>query len=256
MGIIPKNEIQSSEMVDIMSVIHQYVPSIECTKEYLIPSTNEVVEVQQVSLFPILFGGDQLTVARSRGAKRAKVNSPSAINRFDGLVPVCEDWHTKVVLLEVCMHIQNECMFHFNYIIQVIWKYFYSMNSAEQHGTRYQLRNRLNRRNVVKNPKSDFNACHDFINLITSSHLVAATLETLNMKSVHDVPDDSVIEGANELWMKPHDERKKVLQDLCGMVVDNVIDFRFHKPKNTSKDKTFEYAQQLMMLLSRIFRSN
>ena len=33
------------------------------------------------------------------------------------------------------------------------------------------------------------------------------------------------------------------------MVVDNVIDFRFHKPKNTpSKDKTFEYAQQLMSI--------
>ena len=65
------------------------------------PQHKRSSQCSEVSLFPILFSGDQLTVARGRGAKRAKVNLPSPISRFDGLVPVCEDWHTKVVLLEV-----------------------------------------------------------------------------------------------------------------------------------------------------------
>ena len=50
----------------------------------------------------IPFGGDQLTAARVRGAQAAKCNSVTSAKRFDGLIPVIEDWHTKVVLLEVC----------------------------------------------------------------------------------------------------------------------------------------------------------
>ena len=49
----------------------------------------------------ILIGGDQLTVARARGAQKAKVNSVSSSNRFDGLLPMVEDWHAKVVVLKV-----------------------------------------------------------------------------------------------------------------------------------------------------------
>ena len=52
----------------------------------------------------ILFGGDQLTVARARGSQRIQVNSESQADRLQGLVPVAEDWHTKVTLLEVGAH--------------------------------------------------------------------------------------------------------------------------------------------------------
>ena len=64
-------------------------------------------------------GGDQLTAARGRGAKKAKVHADSPTSRLEGLIPVAEDWHTKVVLLEVgitsfvnCnMHSTTGCMF-------------------------------------------------------------------------------------------------------------------------------------------------
>ena len=87
-----------------MSTVHQYVPAIECTKEFLIPSTQEIVNVQEASITPILFVGDQLTVARGRGAKLAKVNSSSPTGRFEGLRPACADWHTRVILLEVRLY--------------------------------------------------------------------------------------------------------------------------------------------------------
>ena len=50
---------------------------------------------------PIIIGGDQLTASRARGAKKAKVHADSPVSRLEGLIPVAEDWHTKLNLLEV-----------------------------------------------------------------------------------------------------------------------------------------------------------
>ena len=52
-------------------------------------------------LHPVLFGGDQLTVARGRAAIKGKVNSQSATKKLSGLVPVIEDWHAKANFLSV-----------------------------------------------------------------------------------------------------------------------------------------------------------
>ena len=101
LGIQPKNENKGEEMVQILSHMHQYVPVIEQSEDYYIPSIDETVQVRKASLHPILMGGDQLTAARARGAKKAKVNDDSPTSRLDGLVPVAEDWHTKVLLLKV-----------------------------------------------------------------------------------------------------------------------------------------------------------
>lgn len=97
-----KNENKTDDMVDIMSHLHQYVPAVEYTRKVFIPTTEETVEVPQARFYSILFGGDQLTVARARGAKKVRVNSVSQITRLDGLIPCAEDWHTKLNLLGVC----------------------------------------------------------------------------------------------------------------------------------------------------------
>ncbi len=52
-------------------------------------------------LHPVLFGGDQLTVARGRAAIKGKVNSQSATKELSGIVPVIEDWHAKANFLSV-----------------------------------------------------------------------------------------------------------------------------------------------------------
>ena len=64
-------------------------------------------------------------------------------------------------------------------IIQVVWKYFYSTVSSGDHGNIYQLRNKLNRNNVVSNPTSDFNACDDFFLIVIKSYLITAVLEVI-----------------------------------------------------------------------------
>ena len=49
----------------------------------------------------LLFGGDRLTVARARAAKKRRINSTSSDKCLDSLIPCIEDWHTKLALIEV-----------------------------------------------------------------------------------------------------------------------------------------------------------
>ena len=68
LGILPKSENKTSEMVEIMSHLHQYVPGKMYTQNHFIPSTQETVETSEANLWAVLLGGDQLTAARARGA--------------------------------------------------------------------------------------------------------------------------------------------------------------------------------------------
>ena len=95
LDIIPKNENKGNEMVEIMSSLHQYVPVIEYTEDCSIPEIGEKVQVPSALLHPILVGGDQLTAARGRGVKKAKVHADSPVSRLEGLIPVAEDSHTR-----------------------------------------------------------------------------------------------------------------------------------------------------------------
>ena len=101
MGIIPKIETKTEEMVDIMAHMHQYVPIIESPEEVYVPNLDEKVEFNKARSFPIIVAGDQLTAARARGAKKAKFNSDSPTSRLEGLIPTATDWHTKLALLGV-----------------------------------------------------------------------------------------------------------------------------------------------------------
>ncbi len=87
-------------MVEIMTHLHQYVPSVEHSKTVHL-DTGEEVEVSQSYFKKVLFGGDQLTAARARGAKKARVNSLSASSRLDGIEPSAADFHVLLNMLDV-----------------------------------------------------------------------------------------------------------------------------------------------------------
>lgn len=142
-------------------------------------------------------------------------------------------------------------MTYIYYVSQVIWKYFYSTQSSGEHGTLYQLRNKLNRTNVVKKPSRDFNACDDFLVLTIKSHIIAASLTLLGMKSVKDIPSIKAIPDADNAWMKTSAERKKILNDICKELVDTFVDFSFHggnKSNDCRSDKVNEYGKKLLGL--------
>ena len=88
-------------MVDIVQHLLQYVPFKQYERSVLVQSMNKFVTLQGATCCKILFVGDQLTVARARGAIRAMANAVNPIKRLEGLIPVVEDWHAKVIILEV-----------------------------------------------------------------------------------------------------------------------------------------------------------
>ena len=82
---------------------HMYVPMVEFEETKVVNTSGECVQLRNAIAIPLLFGGDQLTVARARLAKNIRDNSETPTDRFEGLIPVVEDWHAKQALLGVSM---------------------------------------------------------------------------------------------------------------------------------------------------------
>lgn len=108
LGILLKDEMKYEDMVEIMRHLHKYVPCVTSVTKKVLPGSDKEVELVEDRFHKILFGGDQLTVARARGGQRIRRNSDRAMHSLDGLIPTCEDWHAKLCLLGVrCSLVHN-----------------------------------------------------------------------------------------------------------------------------------------------------
>lgn len=84
----------------ILEHLHQYVPTSEVEETIEIegqPERKVIID----HFHYLLFGGDLLTEMRAGTARNIRNNSERGRDRLEGLLPVIEDWHTKVCLLEV-----------------------------------------------------------------------------------------------------------------------------------------------------------
>ena len=66
------------------------MPYKEFTREVHIQSLGETVTEETASVSE-MFGGDQLTAVRARGAITAMSNATTTAKRLEGLIPVIED---------------------------------------------------------------------------------------------------------------------------------------------------------------------
>ena len=82
-------------MCSIMDDLHVYVPSTTNVVD-----TEDEQMNQSTKLHPISFAGDQLTVARARGAQKLKSDEYTSVNRLEGLFPFSQDWHTFLLALK------------------------------------------------------------------------------------------------------------------------------------------------------------
>ena len=99
LGVQLLNENKTDEMCLIMRNLHKYVPKKSYKVTYHL---DENVDCTEECYHRILFGGDQLTVCRARGAQSARTNDDVSDERFDGLIPVTEDWHARMTLESKC----------------------------------------------------------------------------------------------------------------------------------------------------------
>ena len=86
-------------MLIILDNLYKYVPNKLFVKDVSVGEAKYSISINIPHT--ILLGGDQLTAARCRGCKDIRNNSDNECARLTGFQPVAEDWHTKVVLLEV-----------------------------------------------------------------------------------------------------------------------------------------------------------
>lgn len=76
-------------MCDIMDDLHAYVPLHTPNTDQQHSSEDKIQLVH-----PTLLGGDQLTVARVRGAQKLRYNEFTQADRLEGLIPFTQDWHS------------------------------------------------------------------------------------------------------------------------------------------------------------------
>lgn len=77
------------------------VPTLPAEGKLTLPNGEEL-DFDDTKFAKIIFGGDQLTVARVRGTQGLRLSEDKAVDRLEGLIPVIEDWHVRMSLMKVC----------------------------------------------------------------------------------------------------------------------------------------------------------
>lgn len=68
------------------------VPTREA-KQNVVLANGNIIDIDNTQFFPILFGGDQVTVARVRGTQALRDTHDNPVDRLQGIILVVEDWH-------------------------------------------------------------------------------------------------------------------------------------------------------------------
>lgn len=100
LGVLLHNENKLDEMGKILAHYMKLVPTVEVEGRLQLPN-GSVINFDDTRFFSTLFGGDQLTVARIRGTQVLRDTQDKCVDRFDGVIPVVEDWHLRMTLMKV-----------------------------------------------------------------------------------------------------------------------------------------------------------
>lgn len=126
LGVELKDENKTDEMCHILDSAHKYVPAISEDRSLILPSGK--VSKYTKPIRGRLFGGDQLTVARARGAIDIRFTDDSEKDNLHGLIPVVEDWHTRMTFLKVSTtllcHMSHFLVYYYWYLISCVSDYY------------------------------------------------------------------------------------------------------------------------------------
>lgn len=100
LGVLLHNENKLDEMGKILEHYMTLVPTTAHVGHYSLPS-GDIMDFDDTRFHKILFGGDQLTVARIRGTQALRDTQDKPTDRLEGVSPVVEDWHTRMTLMKV-----------------------------------------------------------------------------------------------------------------------------------------------------------
>ena len=108
----------------------------------------------------------------------------------------------------------------------------------------------MNRRNVVNQPKANFNACDEFFQLVVTCHVIAAGMKVLGMETINSTPSQDIL--PQDTWMLSEDERRHILKSICHKVVTNFTNFHLPAVPSVNRvdynDQIQGYAKELLSL--------
>ena len=122
----------------------------------------------------------------------------------------------------------------------------YNLYSVCEKGTLYQPKNVINQRNIKPSPKNNITVANIFLSIITTCHILAATMKLMEMEDLNAIPVD---ENVNEnTWMLPDKDRKQILKLLCRKVINTYTNFKLdlRSPPELSDDHVYAYAVEMM----------
>eukprot|EP00731_Ephydatia_muelleri_P038275 Em0702g2a len=154
--------------------------------------------------------------------QRVEFNAENGDERLEGFFPVIEDWHTKMCFMEV------------------IWKRLYNSCSGMDAGTLFQLREVINRRNVISDVTKDLTACEEFMELVTTAHVLTAAMHVAGASNLTDL-SSKILSKEN-----PTAAATSLVQTLCRQMV--TIEFIMDKSTCGSGDRVVEYAMETLSL--------
>ena len=73
--------------------------------------------------------------------------------------------------------------------------------------------------------------------LVINCHVLTAAMEYLGIKSLDDIPVEAAVPNASEVWTKTKEERKQLLESICGRIVDKHISFQYHSSATPNTDQ-------------------
>ncbi|KAL5509146.1 hypothetical protein EMCRGX_G004456 [Ephydatia muelleri] len=244
LGVMLKNENVLGDMIDILDGLHRYIPTTTTSQTLDVCAEGghtRAVEVKLHNFSYIPLGGDQLTIARIRGSQSILSNSDNGEERLEGFVPVIEDWHTKMCFMEG-LEFGHDIAPFLLIDAQVIWKRLYSSCSGMDTGTLFQLRNVINRRNVITDVSKDLTACEEFMQLATIAHVLSAAIHIAGVTNMSEL--SSKIMSTD----KPMAEVKSLVKTLISEMVR--IEYIAGTSESTcpSIDSVQEYAKETLSL--------
>jgi len=101
-------------MTDILDDLSKYVPVHVASRTETIG--DKTFDIDDSRLHQTLVFGDQLTVARARGAARLRDDDTTALHRLEGFIPAVADWHARMCLLQVKFYFMK-LMYKFGIIL-------------------------------------------------------------------------------------------------------------------------------------------
>lgn len=100
LGFLLHNENKLDKMSEILTHCMTLVPTLLLEGHHTLPNSS-IIDIDDTRFHELLIGGDQLTVARICGAQAIHATHDKHAECFEGLVPVVEDWHARMTLMQV-----------------------------------------------------------------------------------------------------------------------------------------------------------